>query len=70
MIHPLLVIAILIAMLGCFSLLTLRMAEKLKYERPYVIRRVMNTIGAGQLLITLMMIILVIVIDTAKLWGM
>jgi len=70
MIHPLLIIALLIAMLGAFSLLTLRMAEKLKYERPRVIRRVMNTIGAGQLLITLMMVILVIVIDTAKLWGM
>jgi len=70
MIHPLLVVSILIAMMGAFSLLTLRMAEKLRYEPPRRIRRIMKIIGGGQLVITLMMCILVVVFDYAKIWAM
>ena len=70
MISPLLIIVLLIFMMGIFGLLTLRMADKLKYERPYVVRNVLNIVGAGQLLITLMMAIMFLAIGYAKLWAM
>ena len=57
MIDPLLIIALLILMMGTFGFITLLLADKMKYERPRVVRRVMNTIGAVQILITLMMFI-------------
>ena len=70
MISPFLIIAILLGMMGAFGLLTLRMADKLKYERPYVVRNVLSIVGAGQLLITLMMAIMFLAIGYANLWEM
>ncbi len=70
MIHPLLVVVMLIAMMAAFGLLTLSMAETLRYEPPRRIRRIMHIIGGGQLVIALMMCILVVVFDYAKIWAM